>query len=137
MNIPSDLYDCNVDSDCVLMNKNFVKNECCEWDAINIKYRDWYYQEMNEKLKCDHTCPDSLLTEAVCINSKCEVRLVSSNTENNDANCNDYKSGASCSENPDCEWYPYGCDTDPSLDEERCYGGCYPKGSDIQGPYID
>lgn len=75
VNLPDDLYDCQTDDDCALVNKNIIENECCMWDAINVQYKDWYQETANKKVKCWHSCPMSYLkTEAVCFENKCLVR---------------------------------------------------------------
>lgn len=72
-NVPADLYDCESDQDCELMNKNLITKECCEWDSINNQYRDWYQKQTDQKVICTHTCPMSLHVEAVCVNNKCNI----------------------------------------------------------------
>lgn len=76
-NIPRDLYDCNTDSNCVLMSKNLVKKECCAWDSINSEYKDWYQEEVDLKVE-NCMCKISPVTEAVCHENKCKVLYVGS-----------------------------------------------------------
>ena len=55
------------------MNKNLVKKECCAWDSINSEYKDWYQEQLDQKVVCTSTCPTSFLIEAVCHENKCKV----------------------------------------------------------------
>ena len=71
--VPGDLYACTTDTDCVLINQDVVRQDCCAWDAINVKYEEWYREKMQE-MTCTTTCSILLPTEAVCDNNICKEK---------------------------------------------------------------
>ena len=70
---PSDLYYCENSNDCGSTFRNIKTNNCCDSEIINKKYIQWYNENALEIVKCEHTCPISLLPDYICEQNVCNI----------------------------------------------------------------
>ncbi|MBS3147102.1 hypothetical protein J4471_05415 [Candidatus Woesearchaeota archaeon] len=70
---PADLYSCKTVDDCAVNSRNTKTNQCCDSEAINKKYIEWYNEKAIDLVECKTTCPVSLQPELACENNLCKI----------------------------------------------------------------